>query len=98
MQSPNEGRSEHRKRHILPRGAAPSVTDLLGGQIDGLFDNPPTVLPHIRSGAIRVLGVASQERVDFLPDVPTIASSGVPGYVASSWFGLVAPARTPPDI
>jgi tripartite-type tricarboxylate transporter receptor subunit TctC len=84
--------------HIPYRGAAPSVTDLLAGQLDGLFDNPPTVLPHIQSGAIRALGVASKNRVDFLPDVPTIDAAGVPSYEASSWFGLVAPARTPTDI
>jgi tripartite-type tricarboxylate transporter receptor subunit TctC len=84
--------------HVPYRGAAPSVTDLIAGQIDGVVDNPPTVMPHIRSGAILALAVAGQERLAVLPQVPTAAEAGLPGWSASSWFGLVAPAGTPREI
>lgn len=83
--------------HIPYRGAAPAVQDLLGGQIDGLFENPPIIMEHIRAGSIRALGVASKQRLAVLPDVPTMSEAGSP-YECSSWFGLVAPARTPPEI
>jgi tripartite-type tricarboxylate transporter receptor subunit TctC len=83
--------------HIPYRGAAPSVQDLVAGQIDGLFDNPPTVIGHIRAGSIRPLAVAAKERMPLLPDVPTMAEAGMT-FEASSWFGIVAPAGTPPDI
>jgi tripartite-type tricarboxylate transporter receptor subunit TctC len=84
--------------HVPYKGAAPSITDLIGGQIDGVVDNPPTVLAHIRSGAITALAVAGRHRLAVLPDVPTAAEAGLPGWEASSWFGLVAPAGTPPEI
>jgi tripartite-type tricarboxylate transporter receptor subunit TctC len=84
--------------HIPYRGAAPSVTDLIAGQIDGVVDNPPTVMPHIRSGAIIPLAVAAKERLTVLPDVPTAVEAGLPDWQASSWFGVVAPAGTPPEI
>src|ERR1041385_7441920 len=84
--------------HVPYRGAAPSITDLLAGQIDGVVDNPPTVLPHIRSGRLRALAVAARGRLPLLPDVPTAAEAGVPNYEASSWFGVMAPARTPQPI
>ena len=84
--------------HIPYRGAAPSVTDLIAGQIDGVVDNPPTVMSHIRAGTIVPLAVAAKERLAVLPDVPTAAEAGLPGWEASSWFGVVAPAATPPDI
>jgi tripartite-type tricarboxylate transporter receptor subunit TctC len=84
--------------HVPYRGAAPSVQDLVAGQIDGVFDNPPTVISHIKAGSIRALGVAAKERMALLPDVPTIIEGGVAGYEASSWFGVVAPANTPPAI
>jgi tripartite-type tricarboxylate transporter receptor subunit TctC len=84
--------------HVPYRGAAPAVTDLIAGQIDGVVDNPPTVLAHIQSGALRPLAVAAKERMALLPDVPTTAEAGVAHYEASSWFGVAAPAGTPPAI
>ncbi len=83
--------------HIPYRGAAPAVQDLLGGQIDGLFENPPIIMEHIKAGSIRALGVASKQRLAVLPDLPTMTEAGSP-YECSSWFGLVAPAKTPPEI
>jgi tripartite-type tricarboxylate transporter receptor subunit TctC len=84
--------------HIPYKGAAPAITDLIGGQIDGVVDNPPTVLPHIKAGRLRALAVAAKRRMALLPDLPTAAEAGVPGYEASSWFGVVAPAQTPAAI
>jgi tripartite-type tricarboxylate transporter receptor subunit TctC len=84
--------------HVPYRGAAPSVQDLIAGQIDGVVDNPPTVLPHIAAGTITALAVAAKQRLAVLPNVPTAAEAGLPGWEASSWFGLVAPAGTPPAV
>ena len=84
--------------HVPYKGAAPAVQDLVAGQIDGLVDNPPLVLGHIRSGAHPALAWAAPQRMSILPDVPTAAEAGLPGFEASSWFALVAPAGTPPEI
>jgi tripartite-type tricarboxylate transporter receptor subunit TctC len=84
--------------HVPYRGAAPSVTDLLAGQIDGVVDNPPTVMPHLRAGTLTALAVAGKERLSVLPDIPTAAEAGLPAWDASSWFGLAAPAGTPREI
>jgi tripartite-type tricarboxylate transporter receptor subunit TctC len=84
--------------HVPYKGAAPSVQDLVAGQIDGLFDNPPTVISHIRAGTIRALAATAAARMAILPDVPTAAEAGLPGFEASSWFALVAPAATPKPI
>jgi tripartite-type tricarboxylate transporter receptor subunit TctC len=84
--------------HVPYRGAAPAVTDLIAGQIDGVVDNPPTVLSHIQSDKLRPLAVAAKQRMALLPDVPTAAEQGVAGYEASSWFGIAAPAGTPPAV
>ena len=84
--------------HVPYKGAAPAVQDLVAGQIDGLVDNPPLVLGHIRSGAIRALALASAQRMSILPDVPTAAEAGLPGFEASSWFALIAPAGTPKEV
>ena len=84
--------------HVPYRGAAPAITDLLAGQIDGVVDNPPTVLPHIESGKLRPLAVTAKTRMALLPDLPTAAQGGVANYEASSWFGVVAPAGTPQPI
>lgn len=84
--------------HVPYRGAAPSVQDLVAGQIDGLFDNPPTVMSHIQAGSIKALAVAAKSRMSILPDVPTAAEAGLPGFEASSWFALAAPAATPKPV
>jgi tripartite-type tricarboxylate transporter receptor subunit TctC len=84
--------------HIPYRGAAPSVTDLIGGRIDGVVDNPPTVISHIRAGTIIPLAVAAKERLSLLPDVLAAPEAGLPEWQASSWFGVVAPAGTSPEI
>ena len=84
--------------HVPYRGAAPAITDLLAGQIDGVVDNPPTVLPHIESGRLRSLAVAAKTRMALLPDLPTAEQAGVANFEASSWFGVVAPAGTPQPI
>jgi tripartite-type tricarboxylate transporter receptor subunit TctC len=84
--------------HVPYKGAAPSITDLIGGQIDGVVDNPPTVLAHIKAGTITALAVAAKQRLAVLPNVATAAEAGLPGWEASSWFGLVAPAGPPAAI
>jgi tripartite-type tricarboxylate transporter receptor subunit TctC len=84
--------------HVPYRGAAPAITDLIAGQIDGVVDNPPTVLPHIEGGRLRPLAVAAKQRMTLLPDLPTAAEAGVANYEASSWFGVVAPTGTPPAV
>jgi tripartite-type tricarboxylate transporter receptor subunit TctC len=84
--------------HVPYKGAAPAVQDLVAGQIDGLVDNPPLVLGHIKSGALTALAWAAPQRMAILPDVPTAAEAGLPGFEASSWFALVAPAGTPKEI
>lgn len=80
--------------HVPYRGAAPAMNDLLAGQIPFMFDNIPAVLPQVQGKAINAIAVAGAKRADALPDVPTVAET-VPGFEASSWFGLVAPAKTP---
>lgn len=84
--------------HVPYRGAAPAVNDLVAGHIDGVVDNPPIVMSHIKSGTITPLAVAAKERLSVLPAVPTSVEAGLPDWQASSWFGLMAPAGTPPDI
>jgi tripartite-type tricarboxylate transporter receptor subunit TctC len=84
--------------HIPYKGSAPAVTDLIGGQVQVYFDNTPNVLPHIKAGKIRALAVTSAKRFSLVPDLPTVAEAGVPGYEVTVWFGTVAPAGTPPDV
>jgi tripartite-type tricarboxylate transporter receptor subunit TctC len=81
--------------HIPYRGTAPSVTDLIAGQVDTTFTGAPAVLPHIRSGRLRALAVSSPQRLAALPDLPTVAECGLPGFEADQWYGVVAPAGTP---
>jgi tripartite-type tricarboxylate transporter receptor subunit TctC len=81
--------------HVPYRGSAPAITDLVAGRVDVFFDNLPSILPHIRAGAVRPVAAASAERLPELPEVPTFAEAGVPGVVIDSWFGLLAPAGTP---
>lgn len=82
--------------HVPYRGSAPAITDLIAGRIDIFFDNLPSILPHIRGGAVRALAAASAARIPELPQVPTFGEGGVQGMVIDSWFGFMAPARTPP--
>ena len=84
--------------HIPYKGSAPAVTDLIGGQVNVMFDNIPSSLPHIRSGKLHALATTGAKRDPALPDLPTIAEAGVPGYEAGVWFGISVPAGTPKDI
>jgi tripartite-type tricarboxylate transporter receptor subunit TctC len=84
--------------HIPFKGSADAHTQLLGGQIPVMFDAIPAVLPHVKSGKLRGLGIATLQRSPFLPDLPTIAESGYPGFEAVGWIGIAAPAQTPPPI
>src|SRR6187397_2275679 len=84
--------------HVAYRGEAPGINDLLGGQIPFMFSNLSVVKGNIQAGKLRALAVTSSARVPSLPDVPTIAESGMPGFDAATWFTLVAPAATPKDI
>lgn len=81
--------------HVPYKGAAPAVTDLIGGQVSMTMTGLPPLLPHIRAGKLRALGVASGARLAQIPDVPTIAEAGVAGFEATQWYGVVAPAHTP---
>ena len=85
-------------QHVPYKGSAPAVSDLIGGQISVMFDNMPSAIPHVKAGKLRALAVTTAKRSPALPDVPTIAEAGVPGYEATSWFGLLAPAGTPAPV
>ena len=83
--------------HVPYKGAAPAVNDLLGGQVNVMFADVAAILPHVKSGRVKALAIGSARRFDGLPDVPTIAESGVPGFEGGGFLGLVAPAGTPRD-
>lgn len=80
------------------KGSAPAMADLLGGQVDLMFSDAPTALPHIKAGRIRALGIANPERSALLPNLPTIIEGGLPGYNAYSWGGISVPAATPAEL
>jgi tripartite-type tricarboxylate transporter receptor subunit TctC len=84
--------------HIPYKGSAPAMVDLLGGQVAVMAATMLTAIPHVRSGRLRALGVTSVQRTAVAPEVPTIAESGVAGYEAVQWYGMLAPAQTPRDI
>src|ERR1700709_313209 len=84
-------------QHVPYRGAALAITDMMGGQVQVIFDNMPSVIQHIRAGSLRALAVTTTERSALLPDVPTVAET-VPGYEASALFGMGAPKNTPKEI
>ena len=84
--------------HVPYRGAAPALTDLLGGQVQALFADTPVLLPHIRGGKLKPIGAAAGSRHPLLPDVPTLAEQGFPDTIADNWYGMLAPAKTPPAV
>ena len=84
--------------HVPYRGAAPALTDLLGGQVQAFFADVPVLISNIRGGKIRALGVASGQRNPMLPDIATLAEQGYPDTSSDNWYGLLAPAKTPPEI
>jgi tripartite-type tricarboxylate transporter receptor subunit TctC len=84
--------------HVPYRGGAPAINDLIPGRVDVAFDNMPSILPHVKAGSLRGLAVTTRERVRAVPDIPTIAESGLPGFDVFSWFAFWVPVRTPPDV
>jgi tripartite-type tricarboxylate transporter receptor subunit TctC len=86
-----------RALHVPYKGVGPMVTDLVGGQVDFGVVSVPSVVPHIKSGKLRAIGITSKERIAALPDVPTVAEQGLPGVDVAGWFALVGPARLPAD-
>jgi len=84
--------------HVPYKGGGPAVVALLGGHVQAMFSTPVSALPHVNAGKLRPLGVTSLKRFDALPEVPTISEAALPGYEAVTWWGVLAPARTPRDI
>jgi tripartite-type tricarboxylate transporter receptor subunit TctC len=85
-------------RQVPYRGSAPAMADLLGGHVDLMFSDAPTALPYVQSGRLRALGISTPRRSGLLPDLPTIAEAGLPGYGAYSWGGLSVRMGTPPEL
>jgi tripartite-type tricarboxylate transporter receptor subunit TctC len=84
--------------HVPYKGSAQAINDLMSGQIQVMFDNVPSIGPHVKAGRVRALGVSAPKRAANFPDVPTIAEAGVPGYETNSWGGVIGPARLPRDV
>ncbi|HWD23195.1 MAG TPA: tripartite tricarboxylate transporter substrate binding protein [Burkholderiales bacterium] len=84
--------------HVPYKGAAPANTDLLGGQVHAMFNNPVNALPQVKAGRLRALAVTGSKRTGLMPDLPTVAESGYPGFEATTWYGLFGPAGIPREI
>ena len=84
--------------HVPYKGGGQAMSDLMSGQVDYMFNVLPSALPQIKAGTVRAIAVTGGQRSDTLPDVPTMIESGVAGYTAVTWNGIVAPAGTPPDV
>src|SRR5436190_10647776 len=84
--------------HVPYKGSAQAINDLMGGQIQVMFDNVPSIGPHVKAGRVRGLGVSAPKRASSFPDIPTIAEAGVPGYETNSWGGVIGPARLPREV
>lgn len=83
--------------HVPYRGSAPAIVDIIAGNVHMMFETMPSAIQHIRAGSVRAIAVTSSQRSAHLPDVPTVAESGAPNYDATSWYGIFAPAGTPPQ-
>jgi tripartite-type tricarboxylate transporter receptor subunit TctC len=84
--------------HVPYKGSAQAINDLVSGEIQVMFDNVPSIGPHVKAGRVRGLGVSAPQRAASFPDLPTIAEAGVPGYETNSWGGVIGPAKLPPEI
>ena len=84
--------------HVPYKGSGPSIIDLIGGQVQYTFDTPAATMGHVRAGKLKALAVAQPQRLANAPSIPTMSEAGVPGFVGGTWFGLLAPARTPKDV
>jgi tripartite-type tricarboxylate transporter receptor subunit TctC len=84
--------------HVPYKGNSPALTDTIGGQVEMIFSGVPSLLPHIHSGRLRAIAIGSLKRFPAIPNVPTIDESGLKGYEATTWFGLMAPFKTPREI
>ena len=84
--------------HVPYKGGGPAIADLVGGQVRLHFNTPGTLMPHVKAGKLRALGVTSPQRADFAPDLPTIAESGVPGFESTVWYGIYGPRGLPPAL
>ncbi|UZE49916.1 Bug family tripartite tricarboxylate transporter substrate binding protein [Rhodopseudomonas sp. P2A-2r] len=84
--------------HVPYRGSSPALTDLMSGRIDLMFDNASTALPQVQGGSVRAIAVTTKERIAALPDVPTIAESGVPGFELANWWAIFGPGHMPPEL
>lgn len=87
-----------KSQHVPYRGAAPAVNDLLGNQVQWMFADIPVLLPHVKAGTFKALGIGSTKRSPALPDLKTFAEQGLPDVLADNWYGLIAPIGTPPDV
>lgn len=85
-------------QHIPYKGSSPALTDLMGGQVQFMFDNMPSSWPHVKAGKLKALAVTTSKRSPTAPDLPTMEESGIKPFDVSSWFGLIAPAGTPPEV
>jgi tripartite-type tricarboxylate transporter receptor subunit TctC len=84
--------------HVPYKGGGLAMTDLMGGQVSGSFASMPSALPHVRSGRLRAIAVSAGKRSPAIPELPTVAESGLPGFASEDWQGILAPAKTPPEI
>ena len=84
--------------HVPYKGSGPSVTALLAGEVHLVFSSTTAIIQHVRAGRAKALAVTGPQRASVAPEIPTVAESGLPGYAVTGWFGLLAPARTPPEI
>jgi tripartite-type tricarboxylate transporter receptor subunit TctC len=84
--------------HVPYRGSSPALQDLVGGRIDVMFDNASTAMPQVAGGTVRAIAITTAKRITALPDVPTIAEQGLPGYELANWWAFVAPVGTPPSV